>query len=88
MLEIEDIEKLSDEELKQYCDISYSKDPKGKEMKVISYPKAEDYKMRDEQIQSIARFICDNIGDVRKYIDDNKEEYEKWVEKNQENLFC
>ena len=82
MLEIEDIEKMNEEELKQYCDISYTKDLKGKEMKVISYPKAENYKMSDEQIQSIARFICNNMVDIRKYIDEHKEDYEKWIKEN------
>ena len=51
-------------------------------MKVISYPKAENYKMSDEQIQSIARFICNNMVDIRKYIDEHKEDYEKWIKEN------
>lgn len=33
--------------------------------------------MSEEQIQDIAKFICDNIRDVRKFIEENKEDYAK-----------
>lgn len=75
MLEIEEIEKLSEEELKKICDVEYTKDKKGKDFKIITYPKKEDYKMSEQQIQDIARVICDNISDVRKFIEENKEKY-------------
>ena len=80
MLEIEEIEKLSEEELKQICDIEYIKDKKCKDFKIITYQKKENYKMREEQIQYTARFICDNISDVRKFIEENKK-YTKKLEK-------
>lgn len=73
MLEIEEIEKLSKEELNQISDVSYTKDNKGKDFKIITYPKKENYKMSEKQIQYIAKFICDNISDVRKFIEETKE---------------
>ena len=72
MLKIEEIEKLSEEELKQVCDVEYTKDKKGKDFKIITYPKKENYKMSEEQIQCLARFIYDNIRDVYKFIVKNK----------------
>lgn len=75
MLEIEEIEKLSEEELKKICDVEYTKDKKGKDFKIITYPKKEDYKLSKQQIQEIARVICDNISDVRKFIEENKEKH-------------
>ncbi len=72
MLKIEEIEKLSEEELKQVCDVEYTKDKKGKDFKIITYPKKENYKMSEEQIQCLARFIYDNIRDVYKFIEKNK----------------
>lgn len=77
MIEIEEIEKLSEEELKQICDVEYTKDKKGKDFKIITYSQKENYKMSEEQIQDIAKFICDNIRDVRKFIEENKEDYAK-----------
>ncbi len=77
MIEIEEIEKLSEEALKQICDVEYTKDKKGKDLKIITYPKKEKYKMSEEQIQDISKFICDNIRDVRKFIEENKEDYAK-----------
>ena len=82
MLGIEEIEKLSDEELEKVCDVSYSKDPKGKEIKVIAYPK--DYEMSEEQVNYIANFMVDNLGEIRHYIDTHQEEYQEWL--NEENL--
>ena len=72
MLKIEEIEKLSEEELKQVCDVEYTKDKKGKDFKIITYPKKENYKMSEEQIQCLARFFYDNIRDVYKFIEKNK----------------
>ncbi len=72
MLEIEEIENLSEEELKQVCDVEYTKDKNGKDFKIITYPKKENYEMSEEQIQCLAKFIYDNISDVYKFIEKNK----------------
>lgn len=82
MLTIEEIEKLNDEELTKFCGVSYAKDTKGKEIKVITYPKPEEYEMSEEQIQCFARYIYDNMDKVHKYIKDHEDEYKKWVEEN------
>lgn len=79
-MEIEEIEKLSEEQLNKICDVSYTKDNKSRNFKIITYPKKEDYKMSEEQIQHIARFLCHNISDVHRYIEDNEENYKKWIE--------
>ncbi len=80
MLTIKEIEKLSEEKLKQVCDVSYTKDNKGKDFKIITYPKKENYHMSEEQMQNIAEFIYHNVGDVRKYTEEHQEDYKKWLE--------
>lgn len=84
MLTIEEIRNLNNEELTQFCDVSYIKDPKGREMKVITYPKTEEYQMSEEQIQCFARFIYNNMDEVHRYIKNHEDEYKKWLEQNKQ----
>ena len=35
--------------------------------------------MSKEQVNSIANFMVDNLGEIRHYIDTHQEEYQEWL---------